>query len=74
MLYDVTGLTELPVIGIVYVGRYCWGEERPQDGVCIREQNVGVNAKSALGWSGLTGLNHRLTTKSVVHMYGGWRQ
>ena len=68
--YDVSGLTELPVIGIVYVfrvRRHCWAEEWPQDNICIREQNVRVNSKSALGWSGLTGLKHR-SAKSAVQM------
>ena len=61
--YDISELTELPVIGIVYVfrvRRHCWAEERPQNGVCIREQKVRENTKSALGWTGLTGLNYRV--------------
>ena len=60
--YGVSGLTELPVIGIVYifrVRRHCWAEERSQNHVCIREQNIRVKTSSALGWSGLTGLNHQ---------------
>ena len=56
--YGVSELTELPVIGIVYVfrvRRHCWDEEWSKNGVCVCEQNVGVNTKSALSWSGLTG-------------------
>ena len=55
--YVYQGLTELPVIGIVYffrVRRHCRAEERPQDNICIREQNVRENTKSALRWTGLT--------------------
>ena len=73
VIIDVSGLTELPVIGIVYVfrvRRHCCAEERPQNGVCSREQDIRVNTKSALGWSGLTGLNHR-SVKSAVQMYHG---
>ena len=69
----LSGLTELPVIGIVYVfrvRRYSWAEERPQNNIRIREQNIGVNTESALGWSGLTGLNHR-SEKSAVQICHG---
>jgi hypothetical protein len=62
--YDVSELTELPVIGIVYVfrvRRHCWAEERPQDNICIREQNVRENTKSALGWTGLTEFKPRVS-------------
>ena len=70
--YGVSELTELPVIGIVYVfrvKRYCRTEERPQNCVCIREQNVRVDTKSALGWSGLTGfsgLNYRSAKSALL--------
>jgi hypothetical protein len=72
MHYVVSGLTELPVIGIVYifrVRRHRWGEERSQNYVCIRKQNVRVKTNSALGWTGLTGLNHR-SVKSVQVYFG----
>ena len=55
-----SALTELPVIGIVYVFRvrkYCRSEERPQHCVRCREQNIREYVKSALGWTGLTRLN-----------------
>ena len=66
------GLTELPIIGIVHifrVRRHCWGEERSQNGVCIREQNVRVKTNSALGWTGFAGLNH-LSAISVQLYHG----
>ena len=71
---NVSGRTELPVIGIVYVfrvRRHCWSEEWPQNGVCIREQNVRVNTKSALGWSGLTELKHRSAKYLPFKCYHG---
>ena len=58
---DLSRLTKLPVIGIVYifrVRRHCWAEERPQDNICVREQNVRENTKSALRWTGLTEFNY----------------